>query len=462
MNIDSVLHQYKQTYFNLPRPIKHFLGELYGNIPLSVRFGADFSKHKQLLEKFQNSSEQFQLDYMFNKTAETLFFASEHIPYYRKLFNDYSFKPEEFKDFEDLKKIPYLTKDIIIENIDSLHTDKFDKPVGIQTGGSTRLPMKFFVPLKESRAKEKVYFLNTFEKLDYKYRDKTVGFRDKYYADNENNIFWNYDKVDNYLMISSGHLNASYIELIISEINKFKPKYIYSYPSGLYLFIKSCREIGIDKLDGILGIILTSETVPKSYINYFKAFFGCDIVSHYGHSERICSAYSVNHEYYNFFNSYGLSEVIDNEIIGTSFDNLVMPFINYKTNDFVSGKIDMYSQSNIVKSVEYIDGRLQEYVVTKDNTLICITQLSTEKLIYLKNIDAIQFRQDKPGCLTLLIQSKKSKMINIEDTIKEAEAAAFNLFKFNIEFVEKIKKTANGKWIYCIQNLDISSYRELI
>ena len=148
MNIDSIFHQYKQTYFGLPQPIKNFLGELYGNVPLSIRFGPKFSENKQLLERFQNSDEQFQLDYMFNKTAETLYFAYEHIPYYTKIFNDYSFKPEDFKDFKDLKKIPYLTKNIIIENIDDLYTNKFDKPVLIKTGGTTGPPLKFYVPLK--------------------------------------------------------------------------------------------------------------------------------------------------------------------------------------------------------------------------------------------------------------------------------------------------------------------------
>jgi len=462
MNIDSILHQYKQTYFNLPRPVKHFLGELYGNIPLSVRFGPNFSKHQRILEKFQNSNEQFKMDYMFNKTLETLYFAYENIPYYTKTFNEYSFKPENFKSFEDLKKIPFMNKETVIQYLDDLYTSKIDKPVLIQTGGSTRLPMKFYVPLKESRAKEKVYFLDSFYKTGYRYRDNALGLRDKYYSDEQKNIYWAYEKVDNYLMISSGHLNEEYINLILNEIKKYGPKFIYGYPSAVYLFIQTCRKIGIESMNNIRGIILTSETVPSSYLNYFKNFFNCEIVSHYGHSERIATAYKLNEQPYHFYNSYGLIENIKDEIVGTSFDNFVMPFINYKTNDFVSGEVEFYPNTKIMKKVKNIDGRLQEFVVTKNKKLICITQLSTESLLYLDNIDAIQFRQDRVGHLTLLIKSSKKNNIDIKAVIKHAEKAVYGLFDFDVEFVDEIRKTASGKWIYCLQNLDISKYKDII
>lgn len=459
MNIDSILHQYKQTYFNLPKPIKHFLGELYGNVPLSVRFGPNYSKHKNILDKFQNASTEFQMEYMFNKTAETLHFAYDNIPYYRQIFKDYSFEPKKFQSFEDLKKLPYIDKETIIKNIDNLYTDKFDKPVQIQTGGSTRLPMKFYVPLKESRAKEKVYFLDSFYKTGYKYRDNAIGLRDKYYADDKNSIYWAYEKVDNYLMISGSHINEKFIETILAEIRKYKPKFIYAYPSAVYLFIKTCRSIGIEHWNGIKGIILTSETIPESYISYFKDFFNCTIVSHYGHSERVLSAYKIDKDPYCFYNSYGLTEVINKELVGTSFDNFVMPFINYQTKDFVNGKIEFYPHSKIIKTAEYIDGRLQEYVITKNKELICITQLSTEGILYLDYIDAIQFRQDKIGHLTLLIKTNHKEKINKQEVLNTAIESVHELFEFDIEFVDKIRKTPSGKWIYCIQNLDVSNYK---
>ena len=457
MNIDSILHLYKESYYNLPVPIKSFFGELYGNIPLNIRFGKDYNIQKSILEKFDNGTEQFKLDYMFNKTYETLHFAYEHIPYYKRIFDECDFKLSTFHDFNDLKKIPFLTKKIILENIDELYTNKFDKPVSITTGGSTWHPMKFYVPLKVSRAKEKAYLLNVFKKIGYSYRDRTLVFRDFTFSTPQKNIYWGYEKVENYLTISSEYIDAEYVGYMIDEIKKFNPRYIYSYPSTLQLFVKACQDIGIEKLDGFRGIALTSENVPTSYITLFQNFFDCDIVSQYGHSERVSVAWRINNNNYNFMNSYGLVQIDNQEIIGTSFDNLVMPFIRYKTKDLVSD-ITYFPQTEIVSSVGNIDGRIQEFLVTKKKNLLCATQLSFQKLSQQPSVTAMQLYQDKVGYLTILIQSKKRDSLLKENILKEAKNIT-DKFDYKVEFVDDMKRTIRGKWIYCIQKLDIEKYR---
>ena len=53
MDFDSILYMYKKTYFNLPKHVKTFLGEIYGSIPLEVRFGSHYKKHKKILDELK-------------------------------------------------------------------------------------------------------------------------------------------------------------------------------------------------------------------------------------------------------------------------------------------------------------------------------------------------------------------------------------------------------------------------
>ncbi len=457
-NIDSILHQYKSSYYRLPQPIQTFLGELYGQIPLEIRFGKNYPKHRDILEKFYSSSEQFQLDYMYNKTYETLQFAYDNLPYYRKLFDKHDFKIKDFKSFDDYKKVPYLTKEDILNNLSDMHTNKVEKEVSIKTGGTSMKAMEFFIPRELSRAKEKAYFLHVFKQLKgYKYRAKTLAFR-TIHVDNSEPRPWVHEAVDNYLFFERNFTNdPKNIHTILEQIHKFQAKFINAYPSRLYQFIQICKKNNINEISNIKGIILTSEGIPDYYFHEFKNFFKCNIIAQYGHSERICAAYNLNQEEYKFLNSYGLSESINNEIVGTSFDNFVMPFIRYKTNDFISGEKTFFKDTNIIKTTQYIDGRLQEYLVTKNRTLILFTKLASGSIANYKYVDAIQFYQDTPGYITIYIQTKEPKKINHQEILSLAKKMS-NQFEYKVQTIDEIARTSIGKFKHLVQKLDITKY----
>lgn len=458
MDIDSILYLYKKTYFNLPKSVQAFFGGLYGSIPLDLRFGEQYKKHKKILEQFEKCDKQFQLDYMFNKTYETLQFSYENIPYYQKVFDEYDFKIKDFKSLDDMKLVPSLTKEIIQNEISSLVTGKVDKPVVIHTGGSTFTPTTFYVPLNTSRAKEKAYTAYIFSKLGYKNRDKVLVLRDFNTSDEVHEKFWVYEHVNNYLWLSSNHINVLYVERMLKEINKFKPKFIYAYPSELIFFINACHRIGIDKIQDIKGVFLSSEMVYVNQIDKIKSFFNCDVLTHYGHSERVSVGFRLNYESYHFLNAYGLTRIVENEIVSTSFDNFVMPFINYKTKDYVSGKYDFLNENDIVMNIESIEGRLQEFLVTKNGTLLSVTSIGIGHFDGYKYVDAAQYYQEKLGHLTINIESKHPEKVNTKKIIKQLEEFVNYEISFDVKFMESIQKTSRGKWKYCIQKLNIEDY----
>jgi len=459
MDIDSILYLYKKTYFNLPKSVQTFFGELYGSIPLDIRFGNQYKKHTKILNHFENSDKQFQLDYMFNKTYETLQFAYENIPYYKKTFNQYDFKIENFKSLDDIKRVPYLTKEIIQKEINSLYTDKIDKPVAIHTGGSTFAPTTFYVPLNTSRAKEKAYTLYIFGKLGYKNRDKMLVLRDLDTSDESHEKYWYYEHVDNRLWLSANHINVTYIERMLKETEQFKPKFIYAYPSQIIFFINACKHIGVHELKGIEGVLLTSEISYPYQIDKIKSFFSCKVLSHYGHSERSSVGFRIDNQPYHFLNSYGLTRIVEDEIISTTFDNFVMPFINYKTKDFVMEEYDFIDGSDVVRGVEDIEGRLQEFLVTKKGILRSVMSIGLGHFDGYENIDAAQYYQDKPGHLTINIESRHPEKVDIKIIIKQLEVFVNYEISFDVRFVEKINKTSRGKWVNCIQKLDINDYK---
>lgn len=359
----------------------------------------------------------------------------------------------------DINNLPYLTKEIIQKELSNLYTNKFDKVSSYYTGGSSSVPMKLYAPRSVSRSKEKVYANYTFEKLGYKYREKAISMSARGKADEGKGLYWEYQEVDNYLLVSVNHLDIKYIKSIVNEIIQYSPEIFYGYPSAIVSFIKACKSIGIFKLKEIKGILLTSESVSHEQVTYIQDFFCAPVISHYGHTERVVAGYRYNKDVYNFYNSYGLTRVIDDEIIGTSFDNIVMPYINYKTKDYISGIAETYHNTDIMKSSTNIQGRIQEFVVTKENISMPILSIGAGHYDSYEHVDRMQFYQDEPGKIILHIQSGNPEKVQSRTIIAQMEEQVNNKIDFEIEFKDEIEKTSRRKNILCIQKLEIEKYR---
>lgn len=459
MDIDSILNLYSKTYLNLPRPIRSFLGSVYGSIPLRIRFGNQYILHKKILEKYENSSKQFQLDYLYNKTFETLQFAYDNIPHYTNKFNQNNFKPKDFKCLDDIKKVPLLTKQMIQNDLKNLFTNKIDKPVAVQTGGSTFTPTRFYVSLNTTRAKERAYNNYIFSKIGYKYRDRTLVLRAKVTPEENRGIYWSYEMVANQLWLSANHINSRCIEKMISEVRIFKPKFIWGYPSAVSFFVNECLNIGLNKMENISGVFLTSEIILPEQREKISNFFQCDVLSHYGHRESTSIGYRINQSSYHFLNSYGATRIVDNELITSSFDNFVMPFINYKTQDYVNGKFDFIDKSDFAVNIGNIEGRLQDFIVTKDGTLRTVLGISMGHSPYMAFVKAAQYYQETPGKIIIRIESENPKKVKVRELVDSLEKFVENSFDFEIEFVDNIKKTPLGKWKTCVQKLDIEKFK---
>jgi len=455
VNSEALLHKYKDTYYSFPQGLKFFLGSLYGNIPLSIRFGKNFSLHKKILHSFEEGNEQFKLDFMYNKTLETLLFAEKNVAYYKNKFQEYGVSSKSFKSLDDMKLFPSLSKQDIKNNLESIYTENFEKAVPYYSGGSLSTPTKYFLP-ESSRAKEKAYNNFLFSKIGYHYRDKTLLLKGREVSNIEKKIFCEYEPIDNYLLLSNNYMNSSYFLKMYKEAKKFKPKFLFGYPSAILSFIKQSKLHHLVKIE-VQGVILASETVYPDEIKTIQEYFGVNILTHYGHTERNAMAYRIDKQHYKFMNSYGLARIVKQEIVTTTFDNFVMPFINYHTNDHVSGSIAYFKNCDVAKEVQNIDGRTQDFLVTDDERLVSITTMCGGQNLPLEQMNAIQYVQEEKGKVTVLVES---------DALNENEVrkGMYRLVKegvsFNIKMVDKIEKSSRGKRVMCKQSLDIEEIRK--
>ena len=99
-----------------PSFIKRYFYKL---VPFHRRYGPIFSETYNFLQDSIEWDPNKLKEFQFEKLKETIKNAFENVPYYHKLLIDYGINPN-INSFEDVKKIPYLTKIDVRKNYNEL------------------------------------------------------------------------------------------------------------------------------------------------------------------------------------------------------------------------------------------------------------------------------------------------------------------------------------------------------
>jgi phenylacetate-CoA ligase len=147
------------------------------------------------------------------------------------------------------------------------------------------------------------------------------------------------------------------------------------------------------------------------------------------------------------------------EIVGTSFDNGVMPFIRYKTGDFGAWSATHHPELPGWPTLERIEGRMQEFVVCADHRLISVTTLGAAHFSSLVDVRSMQYEQERPGLVVLKVVADQ----DLDDTQRRQIADAVRAktqggCEVEVVRVPAIERTARGKHKMLVQHLDISGY----
>lgn len=465
--------QIKSIIKNFPHEIKQPVRYLYGAVPPRMRLGRTFWKTYHFLKESQWWSEEKLKVYQMEQLEKLLRHAYDHVPHYRKTFDERGLKPSDIQDLEDLCKLPFLTKPDVRKSLTSLIADnipksKLDYAI---TGGSTGIPLAFYQEKKTTEQKEWAFIINQWERVNYKFGSNFAEFKGNIIHKNHNDKYWSYDPVSKKLMFCVYNMTDDNLRKYIEKIKEYRPDFIFGKPANITILANYMLENHLQPIKCIKAVLCGSESVYKWQRQLLEKAFQCRVFSWYGQSEKVVLAGECeNSNLYHIFPQYGITEIIDHkgnkiteagkegEIAATGFLNYAVPFIRYRTGDVGAIIPDKCSCGRHYPLFNKVEGRLQEYIVRKDMKLISLNAaFFSINESFLLSLKGIQFVQEKPGYLNIRIV--KNNLIS-KDEIRKKFTNAFELrfgdsITFNVDFVDNIAKTKRGKTNYLIQKLPI-------
>ncbi len=401
-----------------------------------------FVEHFKTLQAAVSWNDEKLTREQFNRLKGTLIHAFEHTKYYRELFESVDFDPYCVTSFEDIEKIPVLTKKILQERFSDLIADDAGEGYLVTTGGTSGEPTKVMMS-NDAYYIEWAFVYDFWSKYGYDINSsKLATFRGIKLGEKLFEINPMYREIRmNVFLMGRGNISK-----YIKAMKNYGVDFIFGYPSAIYNFCKLTQEAGI-KMNGMFkAALLISENLYPCQEEKIKETLKCPIGMFYGHSERAVFAGRFDGGY-SFNPLYGYTEFSEKgEPIVTGFINRKTPLIRYLVDDHVTRQGDAFS----------IQGHNDcEVLYGVDGEEISAAAINFHDKTF-DNILAYQFIQNEMGkCVLCIVPNDRFQNSDVMDIEKSVSGKFGHALDCIVKIVDKVQLTDRGKFKMIVQDPEL-------
>ena len=475
--LDDLLRHFTEAYFRMPNWTRSLIGGLYRRIPVAWRMGRTYRETQDVIRESEYWPLARHRVWQWTRIQETLRLAYDHVPFYRRRFDALGIRPEDLRSFDEFQRLPFLTKAEVKEHLGEMTSTAIPrwKWLATTTGGSTREPLRFYQLKGVTRSKERAFIHDMWGRFGYRPGLRAVQIKGRRVGRPDRGCFWEYEPIQNILEMDSHYLVESNLAAYVKAIRAFQPEFLIGYVSSVYLLARFLEEHPDEPFPKIRGLFLASENLYPWQRALFTRVFQCPICSHYGHSEMVLlGAECPFSPRYHFYPQYGYLELIGphgqpctrpgeiGELVGTAFDNPVMPFIRYRTEDYGVLGVPSCACGRNYPILDRIEGRLQEFIVTRSGRLISICVMGAAHFDMLDNVYQTQYYQEEPGKVEFRVVPRRGFTADDLRRIQAAlQARMDDDVAVTVRVVKEIPRTPSGKHRMIIQKIERPEFLRL-
>lgn len=468
MSLEDHLYPLLRLYEKSPEGFRKFVGTSYRILPSRLRLGKAYGDFRKLIQRSEEWDEDEVRSYQLKELRKTLHHANAHCPFYQKRFAEAKFQPEFMTSPEEIRALPCLEKRDIQDHLSELASEAIpaSQRLHITTGGSTGAPVGFYLQKGVSRPKEQAFLEAMWRRAGYFDGARLAVIRGHVTSSRSTGKIVSHDYTRNWLMLSSYHLTADRMGEYLESIERFQPDLLHAYPSAALQLAEYLESHGQTWRTPLKGVLCGSEWLTNPQKQLLQKVFGCRIYRWYGHSERVVlSGEGSLSDLFYFFPTYGYVEFSEPneeglcEIIGTSFHNMAMPLIRYRTGDFariVRSSSGVELEFPWDAALEFA-GRGQEFLVSSTGRRISLTAFNMHDRVF-DDLYAVQFYQDRLGVAEFRYVPgpgfDPGRTEEIRRRIEEKLGA--DDFKVTLRAVTETEKTERGKLKWLVSKLDLN------
>lgn len=393
--------------------------------------------------------------------------AYDYVPYYNKLFNNIGFVPSNINSKIKLNSLPILERKTVQEQNTHFISRLYKETELIQTssGGSTGDPVKI------SYSKDNLYRRHAAAKrhdewAGFNYGEKIAliwGARKDFQQTSVKKKLWSF-LTNNILVFDSSSITDENLNSFVSNYNKFSPKCVQGYAQSLVLVANFIKDRKI-KLKKPLSVISSAELLTDNDRKLIEQTFDAPVYNRYGSRETsIIASECENHNMHvrdedlivEILREDGTSCNYDEEgeIVLTDLTNHAFPLIRYRIGDTGILHKNMCSCGRQLSTMNIKSGRVTDFLITPLNRKVSGVAVLGYICSDLDGISKVQFHQKDRKRVNIKILPNDRFNTNILKTINERIIRFLDNIEADIEVVNKLEQTINGKYRMVISDVN--------
>ncbi len=400
------------------------------------------------------------LELQFKQLHKQLDFAYQHVPYYRRLFDEYGIRTERIKDFSDFRRIPFLTRDLLRDQFDALKSDIAMRGVQkMSTVGSTGSPVAVLIdPVRNS-------FIDAARLRSHRWFEADMGVREivlwgsPIEVTRQDRIRVARDRLLNSRLLSAFDLGEKNLADYSDIIHRYRPVKMYGYASALYALARYFHETKRKPPDSLKVVFATAEPLFDFQRKTIEAAFGARVAVEYGARDAGLMANECPQGGLHI-PAEGMVVEIDpvdadgrGEIVVTNLDSRAMPIIRYRTGDVGQLAPTPCSCGRGLPVLKTIEGRQTDFIVTPEGRII-----HALAVIYIlrecPQINSFQIVQESLDKIIATIVPRAELPVAVREKIVQGlQKALGSPISIEIVTAATIPLTASGKHRYVISKV---------
>ncbi len=443
-----------RVYRCMPYPIQNVLCSIQGYKIQRTRYNDDFWKMLNAFEERASWKSDEVNKYRDQKLIQLIHHAITTVPFYRQYAKEKGLTVNDFVAFEDLKKLPIVTKEMINENPEMFYSDKLNEYdiCHVHSSGTTGSGFKIITTYESIHAQWATFWRHRRKLgIDFDMWQLSFASREAVPIKRMRPPFWRYDYPGKRIYFSAFHESEENLAFYYKKILDSHIEWIHGYPSLINLLADYMIKNNLS-FTHVKYVTTGAENLLDYQIRNIKQAFGVSPIQVYGQTENVAIFSQESDGTIVIDEDFAAVELLENEygtcdVIGTNLYNYAMPLIRYKTKDTVEYKMCPDGR----RIIEKIDGREEDYVSLPNGVKVGKLDHVFKDTI---NFKEAQLFQRKDYSIVVNVVGEKDKCIGDEKMALKLLRESLGdevLIEFN--YVDKIARTANAKLRFVISEV---------
>lgn len=311
--------------------------------------------------------------------------AAAHVPYYRDLFARIGFNPAEVSSLTDLQRLPFLDKPLIRAHTDALKADDARGLARFNTGGSSGVPLIFYIGLERvSRDVAAKWRATRWWGVDIG-DPEIVLWGSPIELGAQDRVRLLRDRLMRTRLLPAFEMSDAKVDDFIDEIRTLRPRMLFGYPSAFAHIARHAQRQGVRMDDlGIKVVFVTSERLYDHQRTLIEQSFGAPVANGYGGRDAGFIAHQCPSGSLHITAEDLIVEIVDREgrvlppgesgeIVVTHLATRDFPFVRYRTGDVgvLAAPDDApCACGRTLPVLKEVQGRSTDFIVARDGTVM--------------------------------------------------------------------------------------------